>query len=193
MEWSDRVGKTCWLGIGGLKTPSSLLQFPPFRTYLASDLSCILTVLHQSCLHPSCPAAVLSCIRPVQQQFCLASVLSFSCPVLHPTCPASVLSGILFVLHPFCTASVLSCIRLVLHPYCSLFSSCPVLHLTCPASSLTCIRRTADLKMNVVFTYTIFLPELCCHYSKYCENVFSLMQTIWNCFSLSRIKKNIFT
>ena len=61
-------------------------------------------------LHLSCPASVLSCIRPLLHLSCPASALSFIHPVLNPSCP---------VLHLICPASVMSCISPVLHPACS--------------------------------------------------------------------------
>ena len=163
-------------------------------TCTASDLYFIWPVLHPYCpaseLYCIWPAFLLYCIRPVLHPSCLASHLSCIRPVLHRSCPASVMSCIHPVMHPFCPASVLSCIW-------------SVLHLICPASDLSCIWSvlhpscTADLRMNVVFTITnflsLFLPELFWHYSKYSQNVFSMVQRIEGknkFYILSRISTN---
>ena len=153
-------------------------------SFPASDMYWLLCPV----LHPTCTASDLSCIRTVLHQNCPASDL-------HSYCTLSDLSCIHPVLHLTCPASVLSCIRLVLHP---------VMHPSCPVSDLSCIQPvlhpscTADLRMNVVLTLknclSLFLPELFGHYSKYFQNVFSLMQRIkgkTKFYILSRISTNI--
>ena len=124
---------------------------------------------------PSCPASVLSYIRPVLHSSCPASALSCIRPVLHPSCPTSVLSCIHHVLHPSCPTYTLSCIRPVLHLSCPVNDlSCiqPVLHPSCTVLQIWGWMLSLHLKIFWVFFHQnryVIIANICKIYSHWCK------------------------